>query len=247
MSTPIPFSEEGYLRLLEAFLARGYAVRDFADAQPHERHLVLRHDIDLVPEAALPIARIEQQLGLHAHYFVLLTSELYNAFAPACVAALHALRGMGHRVGLHFDASVYRDDELDAAAARECAVLEQLSGGAVTAVSYHRPAPSLFGRAAPVAGRLHTYQPRFVQDMGYCSDSRGQWRHGSPLEHPVVTAGRALQLLTHPIWWTGTETGAVTRLDRFLAQRCQRLDAALAANVDIHVAGRLTGILRGGS
>ena len=205
---------------------------------------MLRHDIDIAPETALPIGRIEQELGIRAHYFVLVTSELYNAFTPANIAAIRALREMGHGIGLHFDASAYRDHELEVAAARECAVLEQLSGCTVTVVSFHRPAASLFGRAAPVAGRVHAYQPRFVREMGYCSDSRGQWRHGPPLEHPAVAAGQALQLLTHPIWWAGSAAfTASARLDRFLTERCRSLDEVLAANVDIHVSGRLGGLL----
>ena len=61
----------------------------------------------------------------------------------------------------------------------------------VTMVSFHRPAPELLGHAAPLGGRAHAYQPRFFSDMGYCSDSRGRWGHGHPLEHPAVAEGRA--------------------------------------------------------
>jgi len=55
--------------------------------------------------------------------------------------------------------------------------------------------------------------------MGYCSDSRGAWHHGHPLDHPAVAEGRALQLLTHPIWWTtGAGRDPAATLERFLGQ-----------------------------
>ena len=50
-------------------------------------------------------------------------------------------------------------------------------------------------------------------------------------EHPAVKEGRALQLLTHPIWWT-IESGNDVRekLDRFLLRRFDFLRAELASN-----------------
>jgi hypothetical protein len=67
--------------------------------------------------------------------------------------------------------------------------------------------------------------------MGYCSDSRGGWHHGEPLVHEAVAAGRALQLLTHPIWWDAdAEENPVSRLDRFMAARYDHLEDELARN-----------------
>lgn len=106
---------------------------------------------------------------------MLIRSALYNALAPEGVAALQRMTALGHRVGLHFDAALYRDDldALDAAAAQECRWLEEAAGHAVEMISFHRPAKALLGLARLIAGRPHAYQPRVFQDIGYCSTRRG--------------------------------------------------------------------------
>lgn len=233
------FSTSGYRTLLDAFRARGYEARSFADAESGRRHLILRHDLDITPEAALPLAQIEAEFGMRASYFVLVRSELYNAFAAPQAQAITALKTLGHEIGLHLDASLYADDDaaIAAGAAAECAALEALAGIAVRTISFHRPIERLVGRTGPIAGRRNTYEARFVTKMGYCSDSAGGWHRGRPLDHPAVGAGRALQLLTHPIWWRGTAPQAA--LDAHLADEVARLDTALAANCKVHTPGRI--------
>lgn len=51
--------------------------------------------------------------------------------------------------------------------------------------------------------------------------------------------GKALQLLTHPIWWIGEASRPTQRLHRFLDRRLGLLDTELAAQCDIHDAGRM--------
>jgi len=234
------FTEAGYRGLIERLLAQGYAARGFAEAEPAERHLILRHDLDLSLAAALPLAEIERDLGVAATYFVLVRAELYNAASAAGEWVLAQLMELGHDIGLHFDAALYPDEEaaLNAAAARECALLETITGRSVATISFHRPAQHLLGRAEPLAGRRHAYQPRYFSEMGYCSDSRGAWHHGHPLDHPAVAAGHALQLLTHPVWWSGADAPPKVRLERYLAERVDMLDRELAAQCDVHIPGR---------
>lgn len=236
------FTLGGYRALIEAFAARGYAVRSFADAAPNVPDLILRHDLDMSIEAAIPIATIEAELGVRASYFVLLRSELYNPQSAAATAALDRLAGMGHEIGLHFDTAHYGDDPdaLDTAAARECDILERIIGRPVATISLHRPAERLLGLDRTLGGRPHTYAPRYFRDVGYCSDSRGRWGHGHPLAHPALRDGRALQLLTHPIWWVG-EGEPARRLDALLARRMHALDYHLAEHCEVHRAGRRAG------
>jgi hypothetical protein len=60
-------------------------------------------------------------------------------------------------------------------------------------------------------GFVSAYDKRVFSDIGFVSDSRGGWYHGHPLDHPAVKARRALQLLTHPIWWTSEGSDANAR------------------------------------
>jgi len=235
---PREFSAPGFEALLRALLDRGYRAMAYDRAEPAAQHLLLRHDLDMSLEAALPIAEIEHRMGLAATYFVLLRSEMYNPFSAAAQIVLDRLHDLGHEIGLHFDAGLYGDDPatLERAGEWECAVLEALLGREVRTVSFHRPAEALQGRAGAFAGRRHAYEPHFFTEMGYCSDSRGAWHHGHPLDHPAAGEGRALQLLTHPIWWTG-KGSPEARLHAFLRERAARLDQELAAQCDVHKPG----------
>ena len=240
MTDRTEFTLASYGALLDALAERGYAVVGFEAAVPAQRHLVLRHDLDLSVEAAVPVAELEAGRGLAASYFVMLRSPLYNAFDAPALAGLERIASLGHEIGLHLDAALYGEEPaaLDIAAARECGALEALLGRPVGMISFHRPAPSLQGRAGAVAGRRHAYEPRFFRDMGYCSDSRGAWHHGHPLDHPVLADGRALQLLTHPVWWTGPPAAPGRRLEDWLEGRMGTLDSALAENIAVHRPGR---------
>lgn len=227
------FSPAAYAALLEHFLALRYESRQFKDAEPSGRHLILRHDLDMSLQAAERIAEIEHDTGVSAEYFILLDTEMYNIFSRRSRRSLSRILALGGRIGLHFDASAYGEDlaAMDRAARHECNVIEQLIGAPVRTISFHRPAQRLLGLAQPLAGRLHAYMPRFFEDMGYCSDSQGRWRFGLPLDHVAVAEGRALQLLTHPIWWQ--EPGGldpVERLERFAATRGMLLRDELSDN-----------------
>ena len=229
------FTLDGYRALLAAFLDRGYTARGFAEVEPQARHLVLRHDLDMSVQAALPIAEIERDLGLSATYFVLVRTEMYNPFSAAAKRDLERIVGLGHEIGLHFDPSLYGSgrEGLDQAVGRECAALESVYSVPVRVVSFHRPPARLLGLEGRLAGRNHAYEARFWREMGYCSDSRGEWHHGHPLDHAAVAEGRALQLLTHPIWWTAGPADSVKeKLDRFARARFDLLRAELARNCE---------------
>ncbi len=236
------FTPRGYRDLVTALLDRGYDARRYETAAAHERHLILRHDLDMSLDAALPIAEIEHALGVRAIYFVLVRGELYNPYSEASRRTLERIIEMGHDIGLHLDAAHYGDHKaLEKGAANECLVLETIIGRPVPAISFHRPSNELLGYEGTLAGRHHAYEPRFFKDMGYVSDSRGAWHHGQPLDHEAVSAGRALQLLTHPIWWQDPPVPPEARLIEFLNARCDFIDRELAENCGVHrPAGRST-------
>ena len=229
------FTLDGYRALLDSFDECGYRARGFAETEADRPHLILRHDLDMSIQAARPIAEIEAARGLRTHYFVMIRTEMYNPWSGRGRAGLLALADLGHRIGLHFDAALYPDDfaSLDEACRRECDALEQLLGRTVEMVSLHRPAKTLLGLDKLLGGRPHVYQPRWFEHIGYCSDSRGTWGHGHPLHHAVVTAGRALQLLTHPIWWTSGVGLPVEKLTMFVDGRTRFLRDELAAHCHV--------------
>ena len=230
------FSPSGYRTLLGSLFRSGYEVTGFHNADPDRQHLVLRHDVDMCLESAVEMSELEARAGVSATYFVHICSDFYNPLSNASQAQLKRIMRAGHEIGLHFDAALYNDsmDVLDEAAAKECAILEKAAGTTVTMISFHRPAQALIGLDREIAGRSHTYMPRFFDAMGYCSDSRGGWHHGGPLDHDAIKTGMALQLLTHPIWWLTKGKTPQEKLLRFLEQRAVHLDHELGQHCSAH-------------
>lgn len=228
-----PFTLQGYVALIREFLSKGYLVTDYADIDPASQHLILRHDVDMDIGRALQMAEEEAALGVKSNYYVLLRTEMYNVFSDRAAIMIRHIAALGHKVGLHFDASIYSPERsvLEAAAAQECAILEQLLGSKVETITFHRPAPQLQGLKGLFAGRLHGYDPRFFSEIGYCSDSEGRWRFGHPFENEAVKSQRAIQLVTHPIWWCASQDEhVIPKLQRFLRDRSEMLTSEVGLN-----------------
>ena len=227
------FTLPSYKHMLSTFMDMGYEFTDYSHVDAMKKQVVLRHDVDFSPAYALTIAQVENELGISATYFFLVRSTFYNILSPEVERIVREIRDLGHAIGLHFDAALYPDDraKAEAAAERECQILAQVAGSEIESISFHRPASHLVGLAGLFAGRLHTYDPKYVKEIGYCSDSRGEWRFGPPFETDAVREGRALHLLTHPIWWFSPERQSpVERVRRFLRELDRKLGEEAANN-----------------
>lgn len=230
------FNLREYHIILRMLLDKAYRFVDYDNVLHQDRSIVLRHDIDMSLEYALPVAEIEHQLGITSCYFLLLTSEFYNPLTSKAQSAITKIRAFGHEIGLHFDASIYPKDfsidDLSLAAEKECELLSQISRKSVRYISFHRPVKALQGVGEGFAQRINTYEKRFFETMGYCSDSQGAWRFGHPLDHSAILEGKQLQLLTHPIWWTLGEkmTDNLEKLDYFLNEHHTQMKQEMAAN-----------------
>ena len=175
------FDMPHYRELLEAAKAGGYRFVKF-DKSPEDGDLFLRHDVDLSLEAALEMAAVEHDLGVHATYFLMTESVFYNLLSPTGVRAQRQLRQWGHGVGLH---AVYPRAELDS---RFDAVL-----------AWHNPDPDYMSDR--VEGATNVMQHPYFDPDRYRSDSNQRWRSGCP--HDQLAAGEFawLQLLVHPEIW----------------------------------------------
>ena len=224
-----------YRELVGTLLELGYSAVTFEEVEPASRHMLLRHDLDMATAPAVEIAWIEHELGVRATYCVMTQSELYNPWTPSAEADLRRIVDLGHDIGLHFDPALVTTTELVDAVDHAAKGLEAIVGQRIDVVSFHRPPANRLGVEVDLGGRLNTYGPRYFEDIGYCSDSRGRWSHGRPETHQAVGDGRALQLLTHPIWWTAAPGEDVqARLDRLSAAHAVRFRSVLAANCDVY-------------
>ena len=95
----VDFTFDAYERLLAAGAAAGYeflTVESYLGAaEPPERAIVVRHDVDRRPGAARAMAEVEADHGVPATYY--LRSHL---FEPGFARALEA---RGHEVGYHYE------------------------------------------------------------------------------------------------------------------------------------------------
>lgn len=227
------FSIEGYRALLQCLGELGYDFVFIDEIENDQPHVFLRHDVDLCLERAAQLANVEREEGVKSTYYVLLNTEFYNPFSCEGRGAIRDILSCGHRIGLHFDAAHYPDhpDTLSEAAARECDLLEKVVEAPIDSISFHRPTRSLQGRVGTIAGRAHAYEPRFFNVLPYYTDSQGAWRFGHPLDDARVQAGKAMQLVTHPIWWVEEGTGVIDKLEGFRKCKGGRLCEKMAGNL----------------
>ncbi|KDC30925.1 hypothetical protein L505_0136 [Bordetella bronchiseptica F4563] len=69
-------------------------------------------------------------------------------------------------------------------------------------------------REARYAGLLNTYSEFFRDQVGYCSDSNGYWRHRRLADVLEQAADHSLQVLTHPGWWVDEAMSPRDRIAR---------------------------------
>jgi hypothetical protein len=187
------FDLEHYRQILEAARAGGYRFARFGEG-PEAGDLFLRHDVDLSLEAALAMAELEAELGVHATYLLMTESVFYNLASSEGVAAVEGLRGFGHSVGLH---AVYPNARLD----------ERFD----PVVSWHNPRPEHMSEE--ISGAINVYGERYFSPATYRSDSNQHWRAGCPHEELRFGAFTWLQILVHPAIWVypGTTMGQTMR------------------------------------
>jgi hypothetical protein len=219
------FTLRDYRAMLEVALESGYAFRGFDDPARDETEPVclLRHDIDVDLGAALTLAEVEAELGVSATYFVMLRSPVYNLFGRANHRLVQAICGLGHRLGLHYDQGFDPDParSLHDWIELEAAVLGDMFGTPIGAVSFHQPGPLVLEEGLRLERLVNTYDRDLLADYAYVSDSNMVWR-----DRPAIDLFRGrvhprLHLLIHPVWWVAEMPGTTT-MDAF--------DRALSAN-----------------
>lgn len=208
----VGYTYDWYREFLTDLVSRGRRFRAY-DEELAADDVLLRHDVDLSPERALEVARIEAELGVHATYFFLCSAPLYNLFDRPTRDIVGHIESLGHDVGLHFSTHQYWDADArpDDGAVRtriddERGVLEAVADP-VEAVSFHIPPEWALRREFD--GVESTYEPRFFSEIGYYGDSNGRWRREAPRPEEFP---ETVQLLTHPGLWGREDAPFETRV-----------------------------------
>ncbi len=201
------FTHAHYRKMIVALKAdrRMVAYDDTFDLNGTEPLGILRHDVDFCLHEAVIMARIEQEVGISATYFLRLTGTFYNPLSARGAALVRELLTLGHKIGVQFDAAHYQSLGLSitAGVAAEAALLSAFFQTDVRMSSQHRPA--MQGQAAldpaSALARYSADNPALkAAPMKYISDSTAHWREGDAFQH--LDSARHLHVLVHPIWWS---------------------------------------------
>jgi hypothetical protein len=215
------FTLSNYRQLIENLNSRWHIlpVCD-AFAEPFKPDsLILRHDIDISPTLALPMAEIEKAAGVRSTYFVGLHLH-YNPHQPKNADAIRTIAKMGHEIGFHYDGLLYPGDEASpgenlALLERHLEILREICSSGVVSIARHNPSIAKEGDPFKTAVKYNNaYDERLFQNSLYISDSCGAWRDNglSPCWHEPRP--KRLYLLIHAEQWADrTDTDRMARFE----------------------------------
>lgn len=220
------FTIENYHELL-VIAKKNYKFASFAEIPWGERFLLWRHDCDFSLNRSYALAKIEADEGVHATYFLNPHSEFYNLQESSQHRLVHEIMGMGHQIGLHFDAAFYdiQDEEsLSNYIQIEACFLGMLFGVEPKVFSFHNPVAShMQCENDAYGGLVNCYSKRLRSEVSYCSDSNGYWRFKCLHDVLNQATDRCLQVLTHPDWWQEREMPPRQRVFRSVYGRAQAI------------------------
>ena len=223
----VEFRLKDYGDYLKQLLDDGYECLSFADPRAREisgKHLLLRHDIDIDPEMAVPMARREAEVGARSTYYVLISTRHTNPLDIAFRHAVYEIANLGHWIGLHFDATQYGltadSENFNECVQHEISLAEKILGVKMESISFHRPSRDLIASSAELTSPLrHTYEHVFMKEMEYCSDSSGKWAYGPPEDREAPKLGKPFHFLTHAIWWADNDLEPRERIESWMQHR----------------------------
>ena len=162
------------------------------------KFVVMRHDVEFSIPAALRMAEIEAELGVQSTFFLLQTSD-YNPFEEEEAVQIRRILDLGHDIGLHYDAALFERLNVDplATAKAQIELFQTFFRTKIHAMSSHMPMRS--GKTFSIPGVIDTYDPMYLTEMKYISDSTQAWREGVVTEN--LAAYNHIHLLTHEYIW----------------------------------------------
>jgi hypothetical protein len=93
------FTLNTYRRLLNYLQKQGFLFQTFAEfiLKPGDRVIILRHDVDRLPENSLKFARIQTEKGILGSYYFRVVSESLDE------KIIKEICSLGHEIGYHYE------------------------------------------------------------------------------------------------------------------------------------------------
>lgn len=198
------FSLEHYQEILKKIL-QSHKTINFLDIwednkliSTTEKFVIMRHDVEFSVSSALRLAEIDAAHNISSTFFLLQTSE-YNPFEEETAMMIRKIISFGHDIGLHYDAGLFERIGVDAVKVAKAQVdlFESFFNIRIHAMSSHMPMRS--GRTFSLPGVIDTYDPEYMVNMKYLSDSNQLWREGVVTEN--LSKYNHIHLTTHEFIW----------------------------------------------
>ena len=93
------FTIKIYKQLLESLIKQNYSFQTFEDfiQKPIIKSIVLRHDVDLLPQNSLRFAKIQADLGIKGTYYFRAVPESWDE------KIIKEIANLGHEIGYHYE------------------------------------------------------------------------------------------------------------------------------------------------
>tara|TARA_R110002073_G_scaffold72537_1_gene177528 strand:- start:535399 stop:536160 length:762 start_codon:yes stop_codon:yes gene_type:complete len=93
------FTVKKYRQLLSALIGQGYQFQTFNEfiVSPKEKSIILRHDVDLLPNNSLAFAKIQAENNVKAVYYFRAVPESWD------VNVIKEIAELGHEIGYHYE------------------------------------------------------------------------------------------------------------------------------------------------
>lgn len=229
------FNLEQYVKLIQIIRKSNYRFAKFGVDSDKKGIIFLRHDIDKNMECAVKMARIEKDLGVHAHYFFLIHSPMYNIMEKSTWEHIYEIHESGHTIGLHFDRKMTPNSngDLDKIVMQDLEWMQSIFDFAEPIVSFHNPTEISINKK-PSTQYINTYSPEyFLPYTKYISDSNRRFRENNLFEKFENKKWPRVQILIHPVWWLGNGETAEEILENVVVNRINKLNSYLKYTNDI--------------
>jgi hypothetical protein len=115
------FTIQSYLKLLQSLQKQGFSFQTFSEflSKPKKKSIILRHDVDMLPENSLVTAKLEHSLGISGSYYFRVVSCSWDENIIVKIAE------MGHEIGYHYETMDTCNGNVDLAYEEFCKIMEK--------------------------------------------------------------------------------------------------------------------------
>ena len=199
--------------------------RDLKSVKESPKIIILRHDIDALPQRHLKLARIEKSLGIKSTYFVRVHGQYYYPMGLT-LKVLEAIQQMGHEIGLHSEArslsGIFQMEAVDLFKSEKTALDEALNIEVLSASEHgdlkHREsfwANHFFTKVSKQRVGIKHYPQEYAK-YHYLSDSLQSWKEGCLCQN--LKKYPFIQALIHAEWWGKDAKKEMVKLNKAYAK-----------------------------